>query len=412
MRVSSAGLDLIREFEGLSLEPYKCAAGVWTIGYGHTGPEARADRSITRDRADELLRQDCQSAEQCISSTVTVRLNQNEFDALVSFVFNVGPTAFTNSTLRRLLNDGQPRTTVAAEFDRWVKADGRTLSGLVRRRAAEKALFLTEPKNPLLAHSILANRDTWLKRHPVDSTQLPAEERLFVPKGSAWEWTEIRMYPGEVHHRVTLKQSPDTEWWMFPEHWTVSNEPTPATPAPAPPTSAIRLQVPYYSQRDNRRDPMRTCFSSACAMLLSTLKPGSISGDDEYIDTVFRFGDTTQAWVQVRALQEFGVRAEFRQDGNWSDLDNLLEQGIPVPIGILHHGPVTHPVGSGHWIVVIGRSEDKTRWLVHDPFGDLDLVNGGYLSSNGSGLLYSRRNLGPRWMIPSPGNGWYIRAFK
>jgi hypothetical protein len=83
-----------------------------------------------------------------------------------------------------------------------------------------------------------------------------------------------------------------------------------------------------------------------------------------------------------------------------------------VPIGILHHGPVTAPTGGGHWLIIIGRSEDNTKYVVNDPFGDGDLVNGGYPSSNGKGLLYSKKNLGPRFMVEGPNTGYVIEAFK
>lgn len=413
MRISEAGLSLIKKFEGLRLIAYKCPAGIWTIGYGHTGPDVYEGKRITEEQADALLVQDCERMESAVLSSVTVPLTQYEFDALVSFTFNVGPSAFRGSTMRRLLNERASKTVVASEFSRWVKADGKPLPGLVRRREEEKALFLRKVKHPKLTHSLLAKRDTWLKRKPVDSTQLAAEEKLFVPKGSAWEWVEIRMYPGEAHQRIFLAAQPDAEWWFFPDHWKVIND-QPETPAPAAPSTPkeIRLKVPYYSQRDNARDPMRTCFSSSCAMLLSALKPGSISNDDEYINRVFRYGDTTQSWVQIRALGDYGVKAEFKQNGNWAAIESQLAKGIPVPIGILHHGPVTRPHGSGHWIVVIGVTEDRQRFIVHDPFGDLDLVNGGYLSTNGNAKLYSKKNLGPRWLVEGPNSGWYIQGFK
>ena len=99
---------------------------------------------------------------------------------------------------------------------------------------------------------------------------------------------------------------------------------------------------------------MRTCFSSSCAMLLKTLKPNSIKSDDQYISTVFKYGDTTSPSAQISALEDYGVSASFRQDGSWQDIEELLQRGIPVPIGILHKGPVSNPSGGGHWLTVIG----------------------------------------------------------
>jgi lysozyme len=149
MRVSQKGIDLIKKFEGLRLTAYVCPAGVLTIGYGHTGSDVKPGMKIDEKEAERLLRQDTESAQQTVSSFVTAKINQNEYDALVSFVFNVGPTAFVNSTLLRLLNKGADRKVVAAEFGRWVKAGSdKPVPGLVRRREEEKEAILGEGEAP------------------------------------------------------------------------------------------------------------------------------------------------------------------------------------------------------------------------------------------------------------------------
>ena len=409
MKISEAGLSLIKSFEGCVLTAYLDAVGIWTVGYGHTGPSVHRGLTITQKLAEDILAQDVRRFELGVLNNVKVNLNQNEFDALVSFSFNVGVNALKNSTLLRLLNDGADRSIVAAEFLRWNKGGDKVLEGLTRRRQAEKALFLQKTRHPLLAHSILANRDTWLKRRPVQSSELAAEEKLFVPKGSAHEWDEISMFPGETHYKVSLSAQPDKEWWFFPPHFKIINDPAGSEPTPAKPKDII-LNVPYYSQRDNQKDPMRTCFSSSCAMLLKTLKPNSIKSDDQYISTVFKYGDTTSPSAQISALEDYGVSASFRQDGSWQDIEELLQRGIPVPIGILHKGPVSNPSGGGHWLTVIGVTADKKALYVNDPFGDLDLIRGTYAGTNGAKLKYSKQNLAPRWLVESPTSWWYIKA--
>lgn len=410
MRVSQKGINLVKKFEGIRLTAYTCPAGVLTIGYGHTGSDVKPGMKIDEKEAERLLWQDTESAQQTVSSFVTARINQNEYDALVSFVFNIGPTAFVNSTLLRLLNKGADRKVVAAEFARWVKAGSDApVPGLVRRREEEKKLFLEKEKHPLLSKSILAKRDTWLKRRPADSSTLTAEEKLFVPKGSAWQWVELHMYAGESHQRVFLEQRPDQEWWIFPDHWKIIND-TEVQEKPPVLNGEIKLIVPYYSQRDNRKDPMRTCFSSSCAMMLSAVDPDAISGDDEYINEVYKYGDTTEASAQIGALRHFGVDARFVQNADWNLVESQLKLGIPVPMGILHKGPVSNPVGGGHWICCVGITADKTKLFVHDPFGDLDLVGGTYGSTDGKYKLYSKKNLGPRFLVEGPKSGWVILA--
>jgi lysozyme len=409
MKISQAGLDLIKRFEGCELEAYQDAVGIWTIGYGHTGPDVHEGLKITQAQADAILAKDVERFASGVAANVRVAITQSEFDALVSFAFNVGLTAFRTSTLLKLLNDNSDRSVVATQFLRWNKAGDKVLEGLTKRRNAEKELFLSKAPHPLLGHSILAKQDTWLKRRPLQSADLAAEEKLFVPKGSAHEWNEISMLPGEVHYKVKLSAQPDRDWWFFPDHFKIINDPIANETTPSKPKEII-LKVPYYSQRDNQRDPMRTCFSSSCAMLLKYLKPNTITSDDQYINTVFQYGDTTSPTSQLEALQDYGLAASFKQNGSWDEIDDLLERGIPVPIGILHKGPVSNPTGGGHWLVIIGRTADNKSVYVNDPFGDLDLINGNYVSTGGAKLKYSKRNLGPRWLVESPTSGWYIRA--
>jgi lysozyme len=139
MNTSQKGLDLIKSFEGLRLSAYKCPAGVWTIGYGTTAG-VKEGQVITKERADELLRDDVKRFEDQVLRLVKVPLTQGQLDALVSFTYNLGAANLGNSTLLRLLNAGDYKG-AAAQFDRWNKAGGKVLKGLVTRRAAERAMF-------------------------------------------------------------------------------------------------------------------------------------------------------------------------------------------------------------------------------------------------------------------------------
>lgn len=141
MKINQTGLDLIKRFEGLETKAYRCPAGILTIGYGHTTGVKEGD-TCTPEQAEAWLREDCQVAELTVSANVNVPLNQNQFDALVSFIFNLGSGNFVKSTLLKKLNTSDYRG-AADELDRWVNAGGRKLPGLVKRRAAEKALFLS-----------------------------------------------------------------------------------------------------------------------------------------------------------------------------------------------------------------------------------------------------------------------------
>jgi len=139
MEISKEGLSLIKKFEGCELEAYKCAAGVWTIGYGSTKGVKEGD-TITQEEADELLLHEMEEYEGYINDMVTVDLKQNQFDALVSWVFNLGSSNLSSSTLLNRLNN-KMWDDVPNQIKRWNKAGGQVLQGLIRRREAEALLF-------------------------------------------------------------------------------------------------------------------------------------------------------------------------------------------------------------------------------------------------------------------------------
>src|SRR5690554_6672479 len=139
MKTSETGIKLIERHEGLRLGAYLCPAGVWTIGYGHTRT-AKLGMSITQQRANKLLRDDLRTAENAVNNQ-NLQLNQNQFDALVSFVFNVGSGNFRNSTLLKKAKINPADPSIRYEFSRWNKGGGRVLPGLVTRRADEANLY-------------------------------------------------------------------------------------------------------------------------------------------------------------------------------------------------------------------------------------------------------------------------------
>ncbi|CZX20467.1 glycoside hydrolase family protein [Enterobacter kobei] len=146
MQTSEKGIALIKQFEGCKLTAYQDSVGVWTIGYGWTQPvdgkPIRAGMTIKQETADRLLKTGLVSYESDVSRLVKVGLTQGQFDALVSFTYNLGSRSLSTSTLLRKLNAGD-YAGAADEFLRWNKAGGKVLNGLTRRREAERALFLS-----------------------------------------------------------------------------------------------------------------------------------------------------------------------------------------------------------------------------------------------------------------------------
>lgn len=169
----------------------------------------------------------------------------------------------------------------------------------------------------------------------------------------------------------------------------------------------------YYLQTDSTtRHGDRMCFSSTCATAVKYLQPGLLLGsnaDDHFLKTVLKYGDTTQAFAQIKACADFGVVASFYRNGSRTTLQSELNAGYPVATGILHHGPVTSPRGGGHWMLCIG--DDGTNGIFHDPYGELNNASGGYVTvgSGGKDVKYTWKNWLRRWEIEGHGTGWYMK---
>jgi hypothetical protein len=175
----------------------------------------------------------------------------------------------------------------------------------------------------------------------------------------------------------------------------------------------VLLQVKqYYPQTDSATGHGdRMCFSSTCAMAVKYLLPAALKGsnaDDDYLRTVLKYGDTTLSTSQIKACQQYGVFATFYQKGTRQDLINELKAGYPVATGILHKGHASNPVGGGHWMLLIG--DDGEHGIFHDPYGEMDNVNGGYVKvgSGGKDVKYTWHNWLKRWEVEGKGTGWFM----
>jgi lysozyme len=149
MKISPIGIELIKYLEGFRSEPYQCEAGKWTIGYGHTGGVDQYMPPITKEVGGYLLHEDLEPVEQAINKLVIARLNQNQYDSLCSFIFNIGTGAFERSRLLHKLNRGDYEG-AADEFRSWVFVEKRVSDILVKRRERERELFLRPDVNEFL----------------------------------------------------------------------------------------------------------------------------------------------------------------------------------------------------------------------------------------------------------------------
>ena len=184
----------------------------------------------------------------------------------------------------------------------------------------------------------------------------------------------------------------------------------------APPKSEALLSnplnVPYDCQLDNPgMEGWRECFSSSCAMV--AMYWGVIEHQNEYHHVRPRFGDSTEPTSQIRTLNHFGLNAEFKMMGSKEKLIAQIDKGRPAPVGFLHHGSPQNPTGGGHYVCCIGY--DDTSFIFNDPYGELDVVAGGYARTGGTygkGIHYSYKNWVPRWSVANDNDGWGLDVWK
>ncbi len=191
-----------------------------------------------------------------------------------------------------------------------------------------------------------------------------------------------------------------------------------AKAAAKPAKKGKKLPVMYFSQRDNAAQAHRTCNTASCWMGALYMKTSlwEACGEDPnadlnfYLPKVEAYGDTTDHGAQTNALSGLGVKSEWHTTLTMEDVKAELNAGRPVVLGVLHKGHVSSPRGGGHMILAVGY--DDTGMFIHDPYGDMDLVNGGYPgSTDGAFRHYSYKNLGARFEVDGPSTGWG-RIFK
>ena len=243
-----------------------------------------------------------------------------------------------------------------------------------------------------------------------------------VPQGRVYPVEAILSFGIEtLHVRLGHKAG---DWVITLAEWAV--EGSEGVSVPEPPSDAVtgRLdasqRVPvYFSQKDNYRDPHRTCFSSSCAMLLKWYDPKAIATDDDYLKQVFHRGDTVDASVQLAALKSFGLECEFSQVRDLKWLRSRVQEGEVVAIGLLHNGHVSHPTpDSGHYILAYGYDSASDTFLCHDPGGLPNTVQGGFLNNTqlvenpGQSISYPAEHLLRRWCPDGPASGWAVSRIK
>ena len=419
-----AGIDLIKRFEGCHLSAYPdplTGGKPYTVGWGSTrnkgGEPFELGEVITQSWADELLNHQVLTSYLPPLSKIPyfAEMSEEQVGALLSFAYNLGARFYGSEgfeTISRRLRNKE-WDLVDEAFLLYCNPGSNVEEGLKRRRAAEGALWSKgTTKNKIEKQQIIALQSTVLKKEPLQSHQLSFNQRKDVAKGKGYQVTQI--VDEGTHSKVTLDYGAGV-WYIYNPHWEVGK----VNAEEGNEINGKVLKVKYFPQRDSATTHAnRMCFSSSCSMLADYLNPSAIQvseqEDDYYMKNyVFKYGDTTDSSVQIKALRDLKVNATFRQNLSQADIETQINKGIPVPVGILHHGPVSAPSGGGHWVCIIGYDKATAQYIVHDPYGELDVVNGGYYgSTNGASMRYSYANFNRRWMVDGMGTGWGIIATK
>lgn len=287
--------------------------------------------------------------------------------------------------------------------DRWYK-DYRGYEGVNRASTAQEAAHLLKAEgyatDPVYPELLIGLMD----EHHSESKQ----QEYFLERAA-------EHHKGERHQIAAWRALEDSLTSEQLEAFKLTYSPSqPPVETPKPSKSQFPLDVPYYYQLDSQTGHAeRSCFSSAMAMAIEYIDPDAFDGDDDdYLRIVLTYGDTVSADAQLAAARSLGMDVEFKTNGSEEDLIKQLDLGIPIPMGILHKGPVSNPSGGGHYVTLIGY--DNTHFWVHDPFGQLNLVEGGYTIDNGPkagrNQCYTRKNLMARWLINKSGkDGWWMK---
>jgi GH24 family phage-related lysozyme (muramidase) len=335
-------LGIVQDFEGCRLQAYRCPAGVSTIGWGATRylPPRGAVRmgdTITQAQADELLRRDL-------------------LDLRGPGLLSLLPVAASWAPNR------------IAALVSWAYNVGL---GAVEESSLRRRILAGE-----------------------DPARVVAEE---LPR-----WNKA---DGKASEGLARRRAAEVALFLGAPAPPLQ-QPAPGTPGRAVPTTGGGWGLegfPFFSQVDPSDGPegARQCQTSSIAMALRFMRVPGIKDDTDYLKVVRQFGDTTVQESHRKALAKLGVRARFTKRCSVAQLQAEIKAGLPVVCGVLHHGPVSKPTGGGHYVTLFGfDGGPRPAWHVHDPYGELDLVNGGWTRQGGGAgrdQRYSFKNFNPRW---------------
>jgi len=243
--------------------------------------------------------------------------------------------------------------------------------------------------------------DSYLKKRPVSSEQLAEDEKVKVAAGKQYLGC-VLLAEDAGHKQVALPGNAGI-WWIWPSHCIEPSELGAGSDKGNPLKGFV-----HWDQKDNDSDGWRECQSSSIAMCLHYLGIGNLKDDQDYVSLVEKHGDTTEREPHFAAMRELGYSGASWHTGlSIAEIKAEILKGKPVAVGSLHHGPVSACSGGGHFVVITGFGPGY--WVVQDPYGSQDLVNGGWSNQAlgaGKDQHYSFKNFNPRIFVEGDGSCW------
>ena len=434
-QLPESGINLIKEFEGCAklvyadtydlgnhrllcgdatYRSYKCPDGVWTIGWGTTKNEynepIKQGDTATQEEVDRYLLAECDAGMFILSDTIPYwsEMSDDQRGALLSFAYNVGWHFYGSSGFDTITRELQNRNWLSFPWIKnkdnpgvpdalmlYVKGNGQVLPGLVRRRQAEADLWLQGLNNAQLFS---------LPEQPMTEPTTTFED--FKNTYTYYDPSNPNQNNALLLAYGTLEASQLLSFYFASYR----------TPVEPPPSNNLLQPFTFFDQKDNGPEGWRQCQTTSLAMCLRYIQDHKnyqfsipINDDKDYLAVVesIHGGDTTLQATHKKALAKIGAPGRFITNASAEVIKAEIDKGYPVAVGYLHDGHVSSPSGSGHYCVIHGYNANS--WATQDPYGDPDLINGGWISSGigcGQNQSYSFQNFDPRLFVNAPNDGW------
>jgi len=352
------------------------------------------------------------SLEKEVSKLVTAPVNQNQFDALISFASNMGVEVLSNSKLLERINALEDPSKVAEEeLHKWNKEGSKVFHGLSRRRSAELELFCHKPPEFKWGWVFITSKcHTSLKKRPAPDNELSSDEIAKIsPKRLIRRCRVIERTKGYTYLEFGFGLG---EWWVLDRHWDGLRTEVRIEPYARKDNLVYLRDFPYLHRPEEESAGWGISQCCAIAMCLKYLDAPTINCINDYMKVVNKYGRLNFRGSHIKAMKEFGFCATFNHVTATEDIKDNLKQGLPV-VGVIAGRSIRQVGGMAHSVVITGY--DDENWLVQDPFGELDLIVGRYKDRGadaGKNVLYNAELFNKRLSVGGGIDGWCWLNFR